>query len=197
MSQLQNTDPRYVRSRLKLRAAFLEIAHEDPDGLSVSAICERTGVDRATFYRHFESMDDLVADALGDLADEATNEWEATSTGSGTQLAESSEIFVGYLRHIEENWRLYRWALSPNGSAKTMHALIERSARGVAGELTRLNLGLSDEEIAFRARFASGGLLGACLHWLSTDAPACSPEELATRILRISDQHLADVLTKA
>src|SRR5687768_16569034 len=89
MSTIENTDPRYVRSRLKLRKAFLELAHEDPDKLSVSAVCERTGVDRATFYRHFDTMDDLVADALGDLSDRITTEWDATSTGSGQQFAES------------------------------------------------------------------------------------------------------------
>ncbi|MFE4948635.1 TetR/AcrR family transcriptional regulator [Leifsonia sp. NPDC056665] len=190
MSQIENTDPRYVRSRLKLRAAFLELAHEDPETLTVSAICERTGIDRATFYRHFATMDDLIADALGDLADQANRQWEATSTGSGSQLDESTAIFVIYLKHVEENWALYRWALGPNGSAKTLHALLERSAIGVAFELHKLDPTLSEEEVAFRASFASGGILGACVHWLSTDKPSISAEELAARILDISDQRL-------
>ncbi|WP_223694854.1 TetR/AcrR family transcriptional regulator [Leifsonia poae] len=193
MSQLENTDPRYVRSRVKLRAAFLELAHEDPEKLTVSAICERTGIDRATFYRHFDSIDDLVADALADLADQANQQWEATSTGSGLQLPESTAIFVRYLKHVEENWRLYQWALSPKGSSKTLHALLDRSARGVAFELHKLDDTLSPDEVEFRASFASGGILGACIHWLSTEKPSCSAEELATRILDISDQRLKHV----
>ncbi|MFJ3490677.1 hypothetical protein [Leifsonia aquatica] len=36
-------------------------------------------------------------------------------------------------------------------------------------------------------------LLGACIHWLSTETPSCSAEELATRILDISDQRLKHV----
>lgn len=194
MSLIDNTDPRYVRSRLKLRAAFLELAHESgPEKIKVSTVCERTGIDRATFYRHFDAMDDLVADALADLADQATSEWEATSTGSGTQLAESTAIFVEYLEHIEENWQLYRWALGPTGSSKTIHALLERSARGVAFELQKLDPTLSSEEVALRASFASGGILGACIHWLATDVPACSAEELSAKILAMSDQRLEHI----
>ncbi|MFF5966438.1 TetR/AcrR family transcriptional regulator [Streptomyces collinus] len=187
---MENNDPRYVRSRRKLRAAFLEIAHDDPAKLSVSAVCEQTGLDRATFYRHFDALDDLVADALGEYADRSTAQWDATSTGSGTQFDESSAIFTAYLRHIEENWPVYRWALGPQGSTKTAHVLLSRFARGPASELTRLAPELSDEERDFRAAFIAGGILGACVHWLSTDVPSCSAEVLTVWILRSAEQNL-------
>lgn len=192
---MDNTDPRYVRSRLKLRAAFLELAREAPEKLSVSSICERTGVDRATFYRHFETIDSLVADALGDLADQATVEWENTTTGSGTQFDESFEITTTYLSHIEQNWRLYQWALGPTGSTKTMHALLERTTHAVAFELAKLDQTLPEEERLFRASYTAGGLLGVCIQWLSTDAPSCSSRELAARFIRISQQRLDHVVT--
>ncbi|MFB7860169.1 TetR/AcrR family transcriptional regulator [Rhodococcus qingshengii] len=180
---------------MKLRIAFLELAHEDPTKLSVSAVCERTQVDRATFYRHFESIDDLVADALGDLAEQASVRWEATSTGSGDQITETTEIFRNYLAHIVENWALYQWALSPGGSARTMHALLSRFAHSIAVEIHKLDPNLTPEERDLRAAFAAGGLLGVCIDWLSTDKPHYSPEELTTKILQISDQHLTRVLT--
>lgn len=189
-SNMENNDPRYVRSRLKLRAAFLELAHEDPERLSVSAVCDRTGIDRATFYRHFDAMDDLVADALGDLADKSTSQWEATSTGSGSQFEESSAIFTNYLHHIEENWRLYRWALGPSGSMKTVHALLARAARGIAFEFQKLDPTMPAAERDLRAAYSAGGIFGIYVQWLSTDAPAYSSAELATQILRISQQRL-------
>ena len=92
---VENTDPRYVRSRLRLRTALLEIAHGDPSKLSVSAVCERTGIDRATFYRHFDTLDDLVADALADYADRSTREWESTAAGTGAQYAAHGRISFG------------------------------------------------------------------------------------------------------
>ncbi len=187
---MENTDPRYVRSRVKLRAAFLEIAHDDPAHLSVSAVCEKTGIDRATFYRHFGTLDDLVADALGDYADRSTARWEAVAAGTGTQVAESTEVFAAYLHHIEENWALYRWALSADGSMKTVHALLSRFARGIALELGKLDPSLPDDERGFRASFTAGGILGACIHWLSTSTPRCTADELTTRLLQVSQQRL-------
>ncbi|WP_313539999.1 TetR/AcrR family transcriptional regulator [Leifsonia aquatica] len=193
---MDNTDPRYVRSRLKLRSAFLELAREDPDKLSVSSVCERTGVDRATFYRHFETIDDLVADALGDLANQATVEWESTTTGSGTQFDEAFEITAAYLSHIEQNWRLYQWALGPTGSAKTIHALLDRTMHAVAFEFAKLDHSLTEEERAFRASYTAGGLLGVCIQWLSTETPSYTSRELAARFIRISEQRLDYVFTQ-
>lgn len=184
-----SNDPRYVRSRVKLRAACLEIAHDDPSRLSVSAVCERTGIDRATFYRHFDVLDDLVADALGDHADRSTSQWESLSDGTGSQFEESAKIFAQYLSHIEDNWALYQWALGPQGSAKTAQVLMARFARGIAVELGKL-APLTDAERDFRATFIAGGVLGACVHWLRDDRPACSADELTVRILGVSGQNL-------
>ncbi|MFK4762393.1 MULTISPECIES: TetR/AcrR family transcriptional regulator [unclassified Microbacterium] len=192
---MENTDPRYVRSRLKLRAAFLEVAREDPARLSVSMVCERTGVDRATFYRHFDTIDDLVADALGDLANQATLQWESTTTGSGTQFDESFEIIATYLSHVESNWKLYQWALGAAGSAKTIHALLARAAHAVAFEFAKLDPTLTHEERAFRAAYTAGGLLGVCINWLSAEAPQYSSRELTERFIRISQQQSDHVFT--
>lgn len=187
---MENNDPRYVRSRLKLRAAFLELAHDDPSKLTVSAVCDLTGIDRATFYRHFDGLDDLVADALGDLADRSTLEWEKSAAGTGLQLDVSSAIFQAYLHHIEDNWQLYRWALGPGGSMKTVHALITRFSRGVALEMGKLVPDMPLRERRFRAFYTGGGIVGACLNWLADDHPVCSAQELAIQILNVSQQRL-------
>lgn len=183
---VENSDPRYLRSRWKLRTALLEIAHDDPDALSVSAISERTGVDRATFYRHFESLDELVADALGDHAARATEEWEAKSNGSGTQYEESSRIIAGYLAHIEDNWRLYQWALG--GSIRTVQELLGRLTRSIASELQKVDSTLTEAEIEFRSSFSAGGILGVCMNWLSHEAPQISSSDLTVLITRIAAQ---------
>lgn len=53
---LPRIDPRVRRTRQMLQQAFLEISHEKPDfnDITVGEITERAGVNRATFYAHFE-----------------------------------------------------------------------------------------------------------------------------------------------
>ncbi len=155
----------------------------------MSAVCERTGIDRATFYRHFDTMDDLVTDALAAYANEGTSQWERTSTGSGEQYEESSRIFSRYLAHIEDNWALYRWALGPTGSIKTIHALLQQLAQSTAAELAKLHPDLPAPERELRSAYIAGGIMGAYVHWLSSDVPQMSSRKLTEQLLRLSQQY--------
>lgn len=181
---MQNTDPRYVRSRLKLRAALLELADVDPTKLSVSAVCEHTQIDRATFYRHFDDLDGLIEDTLRSLADESSSQWLAVSQGTGDQGEESVAIMTAYFEQIIAHWSLYRWALGPSGSARVIHSFLNDSIRGVSAELTLLYG--SDEDTSYRAWFMGGGLLGSLLHWLDSERPQRDAEGLARWILATS-----------
>jgi AcrR family transcriptional regulator len=181
---MDNTDPRYIRSRLKLRAALLELAEDGLEQLSVSAVCARTGIDRATFYRHFADLDGLVEDTLTSLVGEGRNSWQAASRGTGDQLDESVSILTSYFDQVVEHWTLYRWALGPTGSARVIHSVLQETIGGVASELTLLYG--QDENTAYRAWFMGGGLLGSLLHWLQTETPERSSEDLARWVLATS-----------
>ena len=176
---MENSDPRYVRSREGLRRALVELAHEEPSKINVRAICERSGVERATFYRHFNELDDLIADTLADLAERGAAEWKAVSRGTGDQYEASESILREYFHHIEDNWLLYRWALGPNGSAKTIHAVLQRTISSVELELQALIPAQDPLERELRGAYAGGGLLGICLLWLKSETPRMSPDKLA------------------
>lgn len=181
---MQNNDPRYVRSRLKLRAALLEIADEDTATLSVSAICDRTRVDRATFYRHFEDLDGLVVDTLESLAEEGQSKWIAVSNGSGEQYDESLEILRTYLENVVRHWSLYRWALGPTGSARVIHSLLTSQIASVDDEMTKLYGRSADTN--YRSWYVGGGLLGTLMRWLQADEPDRGPDDMARWILQTS-----------
>jgi AcrR family transcriptional regulator len=54
-------DPRPERTRLAILEAFVALCRERGlESTSVAAICERAGVNRATFYRHYEDRADLL-----------------------------------------------------------------------------------------------------------------------------------------
>lgn len=181
---MENSDPRYVRSRLKLRAALLELADEDTSKLSVSAVCERTRIDRATFYRHFDDLDGLLEDTLRSLADEGADEWLAISEGSGLQVETSVGLMTAYFEQVIAHWELYRWALGPGGSARVIHSILTQQVRGVDAELTKLYG--EDEDTHYRSWFMGGALVGTLLHWLQSERPERDPEDLARWILRTS-----------
>ena len=59
--QTERTDPRVERSRSALVRALAKLLEgRSLSSISVSEICRHAGVDRATFYRHFEDREDLL-----------------------------------------------------------------------------------------------------------------------------------------
>lgn len=182
---LPNSDPRYIRSREGLRRALVELAHEDPSGVTVSAVCERTGIDRATFYRHFNELDDLIADTIGDLVDRSAQQWKSMSRGTGDQLETSTAIMTDFCRHVVANWALYRWALGPGGSAKTIHEVLERQVSSSIDELGKLNPSMDEKDKALLSAYSGGGVLGAFLYWLKPEQPEVTPEVFAERTLKL------------
>ena len=55
------TDLRVVRTRKLIRQAVVELTLEHgPSKLTVTGICRRAGINRSTFYRHYEGKLDLL-----------------------------------------------------------------------------------------------------------------------------------------
>lgn len=54
-------DPRIVRTKAALREALISLMEERGfDGFTVNDLCQRAGLNRGTFYNHFEDKDDLL-----------------------------------------------------------------------------------------------------------------------------------------
>lgn len=75
----EGTDPRVARSRVAIVDATIGLLLEGGiDDLSVDAIAERAGVSKATIYRHWETRQHLIMDALATMKRGV----EAPDTGS-------------------------------------------------------------------------------------------------------------------
>lgn len=60
-----SADPRVVRTRARVLEATMDLLVELGIGrITMTAIVERSGVSKATFYRHWTSLEDVVYDAV-------------------------------------------------------------------------------------------------------------------------------------
>lgn len=68
---VNTSDLRVVRTRNALRAAFEELMAEDTlDKITVKALAERAGVNRKTFYLHYETIEAFYDEITNDLMNE-------------------------------------------------------------------------------------------------------------------------------
>ena len=62
---MERRNARAARSRAALKAAFLELFQtREPEEITVVDLCLKAGVNRSTFYAHYDYMDVLIREVL-------------------------------------------------------------------------------------------------------------------------------------
>lgn len=56
-----------VTKRMIKEALFRLLEHKPIDKIKVNELCQESGVNRATFYRHYETLQDILREIEGDL----------------------------------------------------------------------------------------------------------------------------------
>ena len=94
--QSERLDPRVKRTRHLLLQAFLTLAREKgPNNLTVQEITERATINRATFYAHFNDLDDF----LEFVVSETFQETLATYLPADARLSPANLTSLGLATH--------------------------------------------------------------------------------------------------
>ena len=73
-------DPRTVRTRTAIRQAFEELmAEKNADRIKVKELTDRAGINRKTFYLHYETIEALFDEVVNELMDEFFENHETTA----------------------------------------------------------------------------------------------------------------------
>ncbi|MGI6117191.1 MAG: TetR/AcrR family transcriptional regulator [Bilifractor sp.] len=68
-SSQKHTDMRITRTREAIRRAFTDMICEmDYEQITIKELAERAGVNRKTFYLHFDSLDDLLGEMQNEMS---------------------------------------------------------------------------------------------------------------------------------
>lgn len=132
----------------KITQGLLELMQEkDFNSITVTMIVRRSEVGRASFYRNFESKEDVIRKYMAGLLKEWGREYEA--------LGKSEELNPSLLRHFYKHRDFYLLLYKCGLSHYILDAI--RGAMDFTGK--------SDAEIYFLNWFA-GGLYGVVVEWM-------------------------------
>ena len=179
-------DVRAKRTDKLLLEALIELTVQNGfAAVTVSDLTKYAGINRATFYRHYEDKFDLLNHyartvyALLDSLREAGSPMPAD-----VAARPAAPGLVAIFEHIRANARFYRVMLGPNGDpmfADTIRQYVkQRIWRSLPAELQR-----DTSAVDLYLSYSSSASIGAVLWWLSHDMP-CSAEEMAAISYQIS-----------
>src|SRR5579871_644094 len=102
-------DRRVQRTRGLLCNALLSlIVERGYDSLKIEDITERANLRRATFYMHYRDKEELLLAALTETFDGLVSAIQSTTSSDLLGGKTEQAAFLITLRHIEDNYQLYR-----------------------------------------------------------------------------------------
>lgn len=124
---LNKSESQYFNTAVKMDRALLELLDiKDFEYITVREICERAGVNRSTFYLHYENTVDLLNESVRYMLDSFISYFpeqtvQAAHEHAVRDLSElnfiSEKYLYPYLTYIKENKRIFITALN---NAKSM-----------------------------------------------------------------------------
>lgn len=177
-------DRRKKRSRNLLGQALLELVREKKfEQITIQDITDRADLNRATFYLHYSSKEELLADSLEAYFDELVQQISAKTMNK--PLWENPEADELVFVHVAEHADLYRVLLGENGLGYVINRVIDYIAQ--YSEL-QLRMGLAtavlQAPVEIMARHVAGSLYAIITWWLLNDMPY-PPHEMAQMTTRL------------
>lgn len=173
-----STDRRIQRSRARLRQALIDLSlSRGYNDITIRDITQEAGVGYATFFRHYESKDDLLADAF-EQSMEALNAL-LQPLGGADPVEEGRLIF----EHIDDDHQLYEVLLRGQGVQPLLKQVEASAVREVMVRFSRAAGDGNGEDVegaiptAVIANHVVASIIALIKWWLRNDRPY-SPEEM-------------------
>lgn len=121
---MNKSESKYFNTAVKMDLSLISLLKKKPfDYITVSEICKAAGVNRSTFYLHYENIGELLNETARYLLDDFLTYFTADTKAAVFHLEErglDELIFIGdkylvpYLTYIKNNKEVFQTALSYN-----------------------------------------------------------------------------------
>ena len=169
----RTTDRRTVRTVAAVEAAVREALREVPlDDLTVAEVCRRAGIGRPSFYTHFDSIPELVAQMLTAEIDDELPIPDVESVDADRIEPTLTVNFAAALQLVARDRELYRAAFA-SASSGVLRRVLEQA---IAIRVRNIVLIWQDRglvagvDMDVAVPFAAGGIARALEAWAFDDA---------------------------
>ncbi len=174
---MNRSESKYFNTALKMDRAFLALLEKkDFAYITVKEICERAGVNRSTFYLHYETLADLLAESVQTMNAEFLDYMRQDSNSFISKLntCPASELYLitpeyiaPYLRYIRENKRLFRTVLQ-NAAVLQLDKSYQGMFRHVFTPILK-RFDVPEGDRSYLMAFYINGLMAIVAAWLKED----------------------------
>lgn len=174
---MNRSESKYFATAVRMDKAFLElIEKKDFAYITVKEVCEKAGVNRSTFYLHYETLGDLLAESAQYIIDEFVafmphDTTEFVDKLKDYQLEElyliTPEYLIPYLSYIKENKRVFLATIAHASILQMDRAYQKLNAHVLTPILNRYQVPINAQK--YMMQFYMNGLMAIIKEWLKDD----------------------------
>lgn len=174
---MNRSESKYYATAARMDEAFLELLEKkDFAYITVKEICAKAGVNRSTFYLHYETVNDLLAESTRYIIDQFI---EAMPHDTAEFIAKlqtrpleelyliTPEYLAPYLNYIKEHRQVFRTTLEQASVLGLNDAYLSLNSHVFAPILDRFHIQPSEQK--YMMPFYINGLMGIINEWLKED----------------------------
>lgn len=174
---MNRSESKYFATAVRMDEAFLElIEKKDFAYITVKEICEKAGVNRSTFYLHYETVCDLLAESAQYIIDQ----FEAFMPYDTVEFLEklqdrpledlyliTPEYLTPYLSFIKEHRHIFKTSIEQASVLRMNDAYQELNRHVLTPILNRFHV--PPDEKKYVLQFHIRGLMAIINEWLKDD----------------------------
>ena len=146
------------------------------DDVTVRQLCEKAGVGRPTFYRHFGSKEDVIRSRI----DKIFNEFLETLKGIGFDQVSVEQVNMATLEH----WRNHEAFFKLARHSELKNIIFSETDKEME-QLTELVKVYGDMDPYLRA-FRYWGMKGTLLEWIKQDMQS-TPQDVHAALMKLQN----------
>lgn len=170
-------ESKYFATAARMDEAFLALLEEkDFAYITVKEICEKAGVNRSTFYLHYETVGDLLAESTRYIIDKLVENMPQDTADFFEKLQTrpleelhliTPEYLTPYLNFVKEHRRIFRTAVEQASVLGMDDVYLALNRHVFAPILNRFHVLPFEQK--YMMPFYINGLMGIINEWLKED----------------------------
>ena len=188
---MNKNESKYFNTAVRMDEALITLLEKkDFEYITIKEICDMAGVNRSTFYLHYENTSDLLKETTRYIVEKHFTYYEIDKKGISLQFKTSKredllfitdEYLVPYLTFIKNNQRLFKVSIK-HFNALNMDEVYSKMFQYVFNPILK-SFNVLEEERVYVIKFYLTGIFAIIMEWLDKN---CS-DDMATIAKVITD----------
>ncbi len=174
---MNKNESKYFNTAIRMDEALLALLEKkDFEYITIKEVCEKAGVNRSTFYLHYENISDLLKETTRYIIDKHQTYYSAETASISLRyetckknelIFVTTEYLTPYLTFVKENQRIFKTAVKRFDLMNFDEVYGKMFTHIFNPILARFNV--IEKERAYIIKFYLSGIFAIVMEWLEMD----------------------------